>query len=91
MMSPETRAWLKRLDKLGDQAKARIAAGQTPRVAINAMANASVEPPGSINCERIAADLHMYPTPGATGGMRFAAEMQLFVFSRSVIGELAES
>lgn len=80
-MQPETKAWLKRLDKLGEQAKSMIVDGATPGNAVLAMAFQSVEG-DSFDLKRISEELKF------DSSSPFWAQVDLFLFSKGVIEEL---
>lgn len=92
-MSPDTRAWLALVEQLGEQARKEMASGGDAQEITTRLAHASVEPPGAKNCERLADDLRL-PRPKLWSdkqSARFDAEVEVWRFAKSVIGEMARS
>lgn len=88
-MSPATREWLRHLEGLGDQARRRVfVGGESAMTVTKALADASVDPRQDVDwlglCDDLGVSLRQ---PGNT----FAAQVELYQFSLSVISEMVEA
>lgn len=87
-MSPATREWLRHLEGLGDQARRRVFVGGEPAMTVSkALADVSVDPRQDVDwlglCDDLGVSLRQ---PNI-----FAAQVELYQFSLSVISEMVEA